>query len=138
MSGMVCGLLAWPTVAIGQEAPVAITRGTLRVLLPARPAAGYFTVINRGDATLTLTGASSPACGSVMLHRSVSSGGMESMMDVGQVRLPAHASIAFAPGGTHLMCVNPGMLHSGETVPVTLRFAGGTVAGGSLTVKGAR
>jgi hypothetical protein len=46
-----------------------ITQGRIQVLLPSRPAAGYFTLENRGDTALVLSGASAPDCQSLMLHR---------------------------------------------------------------------
>ncbi|WP_428493705.1 copper chaperone PCu(A)C [Rhodopila sp.] len=104
----------------------------IRVLLASRPAGGYFQLDNHAAEPLTLTGAASPGCGSLMLHRSMNSGGTDSMVAVDHVSVPAHGSIRFAPGGYHLMCMQPApTLRPGATIPVTLTFAGG----GSLTTK---
>ncbi len=116
-----------------------VSGGTLRVLLAERPAAGYFELDNHGASPLTLLGASSPGCASLMLHRSVASGGMEQMRMVGQVVVPPHGAIRFAPGGYHLMCMAPAAgLHPGGTVPVTLRFSGGAALTAAFAVVGAR
>ena len=78
----------------------------------------------------TVIGAASPACGMLMLHRSVEQGGQERMVSVTSVPVPAQGKVSFAPGGYHLMCMSPAAaMRPGRSVPVTLRFAGG----GSLT-----
>jgi copper(I)-binding protein len=102
----------------------------MRYLLPSRPAAGYFVLHNDTGAARMLVGASSPACGELMLHQSMHESGMENMRMVDSVTLPAHGSVSFAPGGYHLMCESPAQtLKPGARVPVTLRFQGG----GTLT-----
>ncbi len=132
-------LAGWPAIALAADAPVTITDGRLRVLLPSRPAAGYFTATNRGDRSLVLTRADSASCGSIMLHRSMSSSGMESMTDVARLALPAHGTVRFTPGGYHLMCMGPSAsLRPGGTATVKLKFEGGLTADGTLAVTGAR
>ena len=103
-----------------------VVNGRISVVLYSRPAAGYFELKNNSDLSLTLTGASTPACGSLMLHRSRDLQGTERMEMVHQVVVPAHGSIAFTPGDYHLMCLSPAKsLKPGGTAPVTLQFAGG-------------
>ena len=62
---------------------------------------------NNGAAVQLLKTVQSPACGMLMLHRSANVGGMESMMMVESMDVPAGGTIAFAPGGYHLMCTSP-------------------------------
>jgi hypothetical protein len=113
--------------------------GRLRVLLASRPAGGYFDLDNHGASPLTLIGAASPGCGSLMLHRSTASGGTERMTAIDQVSVPARGSIQFSPGGYHLMCMVPAPgLHPGGTVPVTLTFSGGGTLTADFAVEGAR
>jgi copper(I)-binding protein len=100
----------------------------MRFLLPSLPASGYLVLQNNGDTAETLTGASSPACGSLMLHESEDNSGMAMMMMVPSVPIPAHGSVTFAPGGYHLMCMAPKM-KIGAKVPVTLTLQ----PGGALT-----
>jgi hypothetical protein len=123
----------------GPSPDAAVSDGRLRVLLPSRPAAGYFRLDNHGATALDLVSASSPVCGSLMLHRSMHTGGMESMDMVDHVAVPPHGSVQFAPGGYHLMCMQPvsGLQH-GQTVPVTLSFAGGGSVTANFAVEGAR
>jgi len=89
-------------------------------------AAGYFTLKNNGDVDRVLVEASSPGCESIMMHKSESVGGMEKMLMVDSVPVPAHQSVDFAPGGFHLMCMSPTeSMKPGISVPVTLTFEGG-------------
>ncbi len=95
--------------------------------LPANlPAAGYVAIENDGGAPARLTGASSPDYGRVMLHRSQTVNGVEKMTMVASMDIPAQGKAALAPGGYHLMLSEPTHpIKPGDTVRVTLRFAGG-------------
>lgn len=120
--------LAAAALALMAAAPagVAVEGAWMRSIIPSRPAAGYFTLENTSGADLSLVGASSPACGMLMLHQSMDMGGQAMMKMVPAVKLPAHGKVSFSPGGYHLMCVNPtSAMRHGATVPVTLRFSNG-------------
>jgi copper(I)-binding protein len=110
------------------------------VLLPSRPAAGYFTLDNHASTPLVLSGASAPDCQSLMLHRSSTEGSMASMAMVASVPVPPHGSVRFAPGGYHLMCMQPsGTLLTDEgTETVTLHFAGGASISAPFAIRGIR
>ena len=100
--------------------------GWFRALPGTLPAGGYFTVHNAGTKTAVLTGAESPACGMLMLHKSDNKGGMAGMDMVSSVAVPAGGGVNFAPGGYHLMCMDAKpVLKPGATVPVTLTFQDG-------------
>ena len=74
----------------------------------------------------------------LMLHRSVDQGGQERMVEVASVPVPAHGKVSFAPGGYHLMCMSPAAaMRPGQSVPVTLRFAGGESLTASFPVRNA-
>ena len=74
-----------------------------------------------------LIGASSPACGSLMMHESIQSNGIARMEMVKNITVPAHGRLAFQPGGYHLMCVSPkSPLTPDQTVPVSVRFQDGS------------
>ncbi len=119
-------------------APVIVSDGWLRALPASVPSGGYFTARNTGDRPVTLTGAESPACGMVMLHKSENQGGMSGMSDMAQVVIPAGGEVKFAPGGYHLMCMNTKpVLRPGAQVPVTLRFADGSEVTAQFTVRNA-
>lgn len=128
-----------PFAAFGQPAkpsPLALSDGWIR-LLPAN-SAGYFTLKNNGTAKVQLTGADTPACGMLMLHKSEDKGGMSSMADVEQVDVPGGGTLRFAPGGYHLMCMGPKpALKLGASVPVTLTFKGAPPLTARFEVRGA-
>jgi len=116
---------------------VSIEQPFMRLIINARPAAGYFTLKNDGDTAAELTGASSSACGMVMLHQSKQINGVDQMTMVKSVTVPAHSSLAFAPGGYHLMCMQPQpSMQRGANVPVTLKFSDGKTLTAVFPVKG--
>jgi copper(I)-binding protein len=117
---------------------VAITEGWFRALPPSVPSGAYFTLRNGGGKTIILTGADSPARGMLMLHRRENKGGMGSMAHVMEVDVPAGGTLAFAPGGYHLMCMDARpVLKPGAEVPVTLRFKDGQSATARFQVRNA-
>jgi copper(I)-binding protein len=122
------------TAALGAKAAepgIRVSGPWFQVIMPSRPAAGYFALTNDSAEARTLVGAASPGCGMLLPHRSVSHGGVEQMELVQSIPVPTHSGIAFVPGGYHLMCMSPAAsLTPGASVPVTLRFADG----GSITV----
>ncbi len=110
----------------------------MRFILPSRPAAGYFTLSNATSEPRTLVGAASPACGMLMLHRTVREGDVDRMAMVKDVEVPAHGRVSFSPGGDHLMCMSPSpQMRPGLSVAVTLRFANGGEMAASFLVRGA-
>jgi periplasmic copper chaperone A len=133
----VLGLASSPS-ARAADGGLTLSDAWIRTILPSRPAAGYFTLRNDGDAARDLTGASSPACGSIMLHQSKTVDGVAKMVMVMKIAVPAHGTLQFAPHGYHLMCMKPSAdLAPGQDVPVTLRFADGAALSGEFQVHGA-
>jgi periplasmic copper chaperone A len=115
-----------------------LTDTWMRFLASTLPAAGYFTLSNDMDKSMSLVGASSPACGTLMLHHSENVNGEERMVMVKNIPVPAHGKVEFAPGGYHLMCMSPkAAMKVGATVPVTLRFADKTTMTASFPVRSA-
>ena len=105
-------------------ADIVVTGGWFRALPSGQPAGGYFTMRNSGGTPTELVAASSTACGMLMLHRSTESGGISRMSDVKSIVIPPGHTLGFAPGGYHLMCMDPGAAMSpGKHVPVALIFA---------------
>ncbi|HEY1561333.1 MAG TPA: copper chaperone PCu(A)C [Caulobacteraceae bacterium] len=106
--------------------PLAVSHAWIRSIGPATPAAGYFTLSNDSARSRVLVGASSPDCGTLMMHQSRNMNGVEAMVMVAQRIVPAHGRIVFAPGGFHLMCQSPSKaVRPGARIPVTLRFSDG-------------
>jgi len=123
-------------LAAGPGAPVRVTHPWFRYLLGTIPAGGYARLSNPSPVLAVLVGATSPACGTIEMHRTESHGGMERMVAIARVTIPPRGHFAFAPGGYHLMCMMPRM-HPGGTVPVTFRFANGAHVVARFAVRGA-
>lgn len=93
--------------------------------------AGYITLHNKGDKARTLVGASSPAFGNAMLHRTVMEDGMAKMVHQMKIAIPAGGKLTFKPNDYHIMLMKPKhTLKAGDKVEVTLEFKNGE----SLTV----
>ena len=105
-------------------------------LLAGIPAAGYMTLRNPTGEAIVLTGTRSPACGTLMLHRTETSGGNDRMVAVSKLTVPAKGEFRFASGGCYLMSTRPPM-QVGEQVPATLRFADGSQERPTFSVVGA-
>jgi copper(I)-binding protein len=130
-------MLAAATPAAASPA-VTITDAWIRALPGTLPSGGYFTLHNDGKTTQTLVSAASPACGMLMLHVSENKGGMSAMRDVTQVEIAPGATLRFAPGGYHLMCMDAGpAIKPGAKVPVTLGFKDGEMLTVDFAVRNA-
>ena len=129
---------SWPAAYRWWRLPrVRISGQWIRIVIAARPAAGYFTLNNDTDKVVTLVGAASPGCGKVMLHHSVQENGQDMMVMVKSLPVPAHGAIKFAPSGYHLMCMSPATtMKPGTSVPVTLSFADGSTVMADSPVRG--
>jgi copper(I)-binding protein len=119
-----------------QAAPFDVTGAWFRALPGKLPAGGYFTAQNNSKRDVAITGASSDACGMLMMHQSSNKGGMSGMDMVHQVSVPAGGKVAFAPGGYHLMCDQPKM-KLGAKVPVVLHLSDGSAVAVGFIVKSA-
>ena len=119
-------------------AGVKIEKPWMRMIIKARPAAGYFTLRNETANAVTLTSVSSSACGMAMLHESKEVNGVAKMMHVTGIKVPAGANLTFKPGGYHIMCMQPkDSMVVGKSVPVTLKFADGRTLSAQFPVVGA-
>jgi copper(I)-binding protein len=124
--------------ALAQPAGLSVEDPWMRALPNHLPAAGYFRIDNTGKTPAVLVGAASPACGHLMLHRTVTEGGTGRMEMVDRVEVPAGGSLSFAPGGYHLMCMMPtAAVTPGHRVPVTLTFDGGSTLDVQFDVRNA-
>ena len=120
-------LLMRGPAAAGQ---LTITAAWARATPPgARTAAAYLTIANGSGAADTLLGASTPSARSVEIHTHVAEGGLQRMVELAELTLPAGEAVLLEPGGLHLMLIDlAAPLAAGATVALTLRFAAaGTV-----------
>lgn len=109
----------------------------IRILPGAAPAGGYFLLHNVGRQPVVLVGATSAAFGHVMMHKTAEEGGVSRMLPVERVEVPAAGKIAFAPGGYHLMLMQPSRkVTVGDQTKITLEFAGGQTLTTNFQVRG--
>ncbi|WP_043361417.1 copper chaperone PCu(A)C [Microbacterium testaceum] len=88
--------------------------------------AGFGELTNTGDTDLTVVSATSPATSSMQLHETVQNeNGQMIMREVeGGFVIPAHGSLALAPGGNHLMFMDvTSPLRAGDDTTITLTFS---------------
>ena len=86
-------------------------------------AAVYFTIINEGNATDTLVGASSDAAETAETHETRMEGDVMRMVPVPRIEVHAGGPTELKPGGLHLMLVGLKRdLNPGDTITVRLRF----------------
>jgi copper(I)-binding protein len=90
--------------------------------------AGYMALRNNTSRSQVLVAASSSGFETVMIHRTIVKDGMARMEHAPQIELSPNASLLFAPGGYHLMLLNPKRtLRAGDPVVINLEFRGGLV-----------
>jgi copper(I)-binding protein len=104
--------------------PVQASDAWIRWLPAGIPSGAYLTLSNSGSAPAVLVGASSPDFAAVSFHQTITVNGMSGMSAVERLTVAAQGSLRFAPGGYHIMLMQPTRtLHPGDHVPITLRFA---------------
>ncbi len=124
-----CAALAWtaaPVFAEQSTPPVQAKDAWIRWLPASLPAAGYVILRNTGDKPVVLVGAESPDYGNTMLHETRNKGAVSEMVNADKITIPAHGTIAFSPGGYHIMLMQEKkQVKPGDRVPITLQFEGG-------------
>ena len=119
-------LLAGGALAAMPPSTIKVEHGWVRWLPANLPAAGYAVIRNDSNQPVKLIAADSSDYRTAMLHRSVQQNGKDTMQMVSALSIPAHGEVKLAPGGYHLMLMNPKHpIKPGDTVHVTLHFAGG-------------
>jgi periplasmic copper chaperone A len=115
--------------AAAEEAGVSVRDAWVREAPPGvSMMAGYMVLQNKTSRPQVLVAARSSGFETVMIHRSIARQGMTGMEHAPQIELLPNASLLFAPGGYHLMLMNPKRrLHSGDRVEIVLEFRGGLV-----------
>jgi hypothetical protein len=106
-------------------------------LLPPGTAntAAFFVVKNTGAVDAVVVGASSPIAKRAGVHGMTTKDGVMRMFDVERVVVPAGGSVAFAPGGLHVMLFEQTAPHAGDHVAVTLRCDDGSTIAFTATAQ---
>ncbi|WP_434667165.1 copper chaperone PCu(A)C [Paraburkholderia sp. A3BS-1L] len=102
------------------------------------PSGGYFKLMNMSDKPVDLVGVGTDAFGMSMLHQTQSSGSTSKMVMVDKATVPANGTLAFAPGGYHVMfekATKP--LTVGSSILATFKFGDGERVEAQCAVKNA-
>ncbi len=122
-------LIVLLTLPLGVTAgePLRVENAWVREAPPTAQVLGAFMHLhNTGDTLITITGASSPACAAVEIHRTVIEDGVARMIPQPSLQLDAGEHIDLAPGGYHLMLIQPQQpLQAGATVTIELQLGDG-------------
>lgn len=110
----------------------ALTVSNARVVLApvgGNPAAVYFDLSYTGPAGVTLDAVEVEGTGMTMIHDYAEDAGKMQMVMTDAVPLTAGTPVTFAPGGLHVMAMEPSdALKAGGTAKVTLTLSNGTTA----------
>jgi copper(I)-binding protein len=119
-------LLAATSLA-GADSGLQVSEPWIREAPPtSRVLAGYLTLVNTGDNTVTVTAISSPDFKNAEIHRTVIEEGIARMLPVKQLEVPAGGQLMLEPGGYHLMLFDPlRTLTAGETVTLIIHLDNG-------------
>ena len=129
-----------PKAAASQAAPEAkpgLAVGAARLVLPAvkgNPGVAYFTLANTGSGTAALAAITVSGAAIAEIHQTA--GG--EMKPVDRIDIAPGTTIAFAPGGLHVMLFGlGGALKPGTPAEMTLTFADGDKLSAPLTIEAA-
>jgi copper(I)-binding protein len=102
--------------------PLVATDIEITAAMPGRQmSAGYLSLTNNTDITITITSVVSPEFASVEIHESLLEDGIARMRRLAELSIPAHSTLTLERGGKHLMLMRP----SGNTQQVSLSFNSG-------------
>ena len=123
--------------AASEEAGISVRDAWVREAPPGvAMMAGYMALRNNGSRSQVLVAASSSGFETVMIHRTIVKDGIAGMVHASQIDLLPNASLIFAPGGYHLMLMNPKRtLRAGDSVVINLKFRGGLVLPAAFEVR---
>jgi len=129
MKTLVPGLLALMLVcACEREVGPAldISETVVFAPLPGTDAAvAYMTFTNRSDDDIVIDSISSPQFASVTLHETQIADGIARMVILGSLPIPARSSVRLAPGGKHIMLLQPTQdIDTGQSVTLLINYAG--------------
>ncbi|MBJ7262710.1 MAG: copper chaperone PCu(A)C [Burkholderiaceae bacterium] len=126
-AGHAASSTAAPDQATKGPADDVFVRGCWVRNMPANlPSAAYFVIVNKRMFSIEVTGVSSPAYGSAMMHATEHTGGMARMVAADRVKVSGRDGFAFRPGGYHVMLeksVQPRTV--GEHVPLHFTLSDG-------------
>ena len=105
-----------------------IAEARIKNLPPSVPVrAGYLSIHNPAEFSVSIVAIRSDAFASVEIHRSVMKDGMMSMEPVDRLTIEPGTSLQLAPGGLHLMMMHPvEATRPGDNIEVILQLDDGS------------
>jgi copper(I)-binding protein len=127
-------LLVLPGSAIAE---LDIHNAWIKNLPPVVPVrAGYMTIRNAQANAVSIIAIRSDAFASVEIHRSIAEGGMMRMEPVPTLVIEPDSSVQLAPGGLHLMMMNPAEpTKPGDVLQIVIELGDGSTQSLNMTVK---
>lgn len=119
-------LCLWSTIGAASEFPMIIDPVVNATPPGAKVTAGYFTLVNKTNTEIVITGVYSPTIAKVEIHRTVIKDDVAKMELQESVSLAPGATVEFAHGGYHLMLMaltKP--LTEGQSVDIILATSAG-------------
>lgn len=119
-------LLALMAACSGETESVTIANAQYRPpLVDGGTGVAYFSITSKiAD---RITAVSSPRAKAVEIHESTAAGGMAGMQRRESVALAIGKTVEFAPGGYHLMVIQPEPLGANATFPIQITLESGRV-----------
>lgn len=123
--------------ASARECRPSVAGGWLRMPPVAMPMlAGFARIENRCGTPVTIVAARSPAFADVSLHETRVEHGVSRMRAVPRLRIAPGGAATLAPGGLHLMLMDPvSEPKAGDTVQVEFELEGGQVIRAPFVVR---
>ena len=140
-------LLARFVISLHESAPNGATHSELKVSdawvrepIGSRGLTSAYAVVeNPGAAELQIVGVTADVAGSVEMHEMTRAGEMMKMAPMTTATVPAHGTMAFKPGGAHLMLFDvKRQLKEGDRVTLTFTASTGTRVTATAAVKKAQ
>ena len=127
-------LLVLPMTAIAE---LQISNAWIKNLPPVMTMrAGYLSIHNPTDNVVTLVGVSSERFAKVEFHESIAEDGVMRMEMLHQLTIAPGATVELAPGGKHLMMMNPSeATKPGEIISIKLKLEDGSEQELNMQVK---
>lgn len=124
LTGLAMAFVLAQTALAADGPGLAIVEAWARATPGSLPSsAAYFVIRNTGPSDDVLTGVQTDIAQKAELHESVMTGTMMQMKALGEVTIPAGQSVAFKPGGKHVMLMGlKGPLKKGDHFSLTLNF----------------
>lgn len=127
------------TAAAAPETKPGLSLTGGRLVLPAvkgNPGAAYFTLVNGSNKPVAIAAVDVAGAGMAMLHETKQVDGHSTMGEMTAPELKPGESVAFAPGGKHVMVDDvPEGMKPGATIELTITFADGDKLSAPLTVE---